>query len=107
MKTITIKVDDRTKRGKTFIDMLEIFSKEREIEILETPQSKDKTAFLGALNLSEDEKFGLNQKEFADTKAKQAFSKLENVLSVIEKKEISGTVASMIAEKFRHRMLQK
>ena len=56
MKTITIKVDDRTKRGKTFIDMLEIFSKEREIEILKTPQTKDKTAFLEALNLSEDEK---------------------------------------------------
>ncbi len=52
MTTITLKINERTKAGKTLISMLNFFSSEKEgVEIIKTGSEKKKTTLLIILNL--------------------------------------------------------
>jgi len=49
MKTLTIKINERTKSGRTFMDLLEMFSKNEDgVEILESPYDPEFVAKIKA-----------------------------------------------------------
>lgn len=57
MRTITVKINERTKIGRSLLDLLENFSKDKKVvEIIEPATQENKLDFLEDLNLTKKEK---------------------------------------------------